>query len=425
MLLVSRMPNGFYIPRRLWAYWEGATIPEMAAACLATLRRTNPTWNLTIMSPDNVAALGLDPPPGSPAGIADPSRLQHIADWYRVEALARYGGVYMDASNVNLLPLETWVNVSSAAVQGYQRPMETRYPSEGAMSEGVLSEMENWAIAAPVDSRFMARWRDHFAEALAEGLDAYVARQDNITMGQLKVADGYLAQHVGWVLTRNELSEEEAPTHLISSTDEGRPFHFMIEHGWVSAWVAFYTMQTPRAAFGNKTAFLKFRSAERSCVSPLWTYSAFWFWPFADSGSPSLAASLRADLEAEPELLRRATSAMDAKAVCFFLLQWWLPLLLLLMLLVALCWGGCYCFCAPCRQCTDRRAYCRKSLCCTPHSEEETLGLTDEKTVSSKDELSREQSGQASERMSERRVLPPGAYDTQIPHPAGLRSHRL
>ena len=116
---------------------------------------------------------------------------------------------------------------------------------------------------------------------------------------------------------------------------------------------------------------------------------------------------------------------MDAKAVCFFLLQWWLPLLLLLMLLVALCWGGCYCFCAPCRQCTDRRAYCRKSLCCTPHSEEETLGLTDEKTVSSKDELSREQSGQASERMSERRVLPPGAYDTQIPHPAGLRSHRL
>ena len=401
-MVVTDRNSSFYIPRRLWAYWEGATIPEMAAACLATLRRTNPTWNLTIMSPDNVAALGLDPPPGSPAGIADPSRLQHIADWYRVEALARYGGVYMDASNVNLLPLETWVNVSSAAVQGYQRPMETRYPSEGAMSEGVLSEMENWAIAAPVDSRFMARWRDHFA-------------------------DGYLAQHVGWVLTRNELSEEEAPTHLISSTDEGRPFHFMIEHGWVSAWVAFYTMQTPRAAFGNKTAFLKFRSAERSCVSPLWTYSAFWFWPFADSGSPSLAASLRADLEAEPELLRRATSAMDAKAVCFFLLQWWLPLLLLLMLLVALCWGGCYCFCAPCRQCTDRltRAYCRESLCCTPHSEEETLGLTDEKTVSSKDELSREQSGQASERMSERRVLPPGAYDTQIPHPAGLRSHRL
>ncbi|KOO52859.1 capsular biosynthesis protein [Chrysochromulina tobinii] len=183
------------------------------------------------MSPDNVAALGLDPPPDSPAGIADPSQLQHNADWYRVEALARYGGVYMDASNVNLLPLETWVNVSSSAVQGFQRPMETRYTSEGAMSEGVLSEMENWAIAAPVDSRFMARWRDHYAEALAEGLDAYVARQDNITMGALKVAEGYLAQHVGWVLTRNELSEQEAPTHLVSSTDEGRPFHFMIEHG--------------------------------------------------------------------------------------------------------------------------------------------------------------------------------------------------
>jgi hypothetical protein len=118
---------------------------------------------------------------------------------------------------------------------------------------------------------------------------------------------------------------------------------------------------------------------------------------------------------------------MDAKAVGFFLLQWWLPLLLMLMLLVALCWGGCYCFCAPCRQCTDRLtgASCPKSRCCTPHSEEETLGLTDKNTVSSKDELSREQSGQASERMSERRVLTQGAYDTQIRHPAGLRSHRL
>ena len=46
------------------------------------------------MNARNVGSLGLSPVPGE----AD---VQHVADWYRVEALAQHGGVYMDASTIH------------------------------------------------------------------------------------------------------------------------------------------------------------------------------------------------------------------------------------------------------------------------------------------------------------------------------------
>ena len=361
------------VPPRLFAYWSSPEIPEFAAACFAAMRQTNPAWNFTILSSDNFDALGLAPPPQPPVGTVDTSHEQHMADWYRVEVIAKYGGVYMDATNVNFLPLENWVNVSSPAVQGFGRPANTvQLGADGALRE----EMENWAFAAPLGSAFVARWRHHFAEALSEGTDAWAARQDPAVTGALS---GYLAEHIGWVLTRQELSRDAAPTTVLSSTDVGRPFHFMLEYDWVSCWVAFYTMQAPRSKFGQETAFLKFRGAERGCVSPLWMYSYFRFWPFADASEPSVAQWLSAQLDAEPDLKARSFTNTEVVHVGMFLLQWWIPLLLITLGAVALCYAGLYCFgCACCRRCTDRHAErCRKGRCCTPHSEAETVGLTD------------------------------------------------
>ena len=366
------------VPPRLFVYWSGHTIPEFAAACLAALRRTNPAWNMTILGPDNVKALGLDPPPKPSSGAEDPAAAQHTADWYRAEVLAKYGGVYMDASNLNFLPLENWVNMSSPAVQGFNRPANTRF-----VSEGELAVMENWAIAAPLESQFMSRWRDTFAGALSEGTDAFVLRQDPNVVKSLNCGGehpGYLAQHVCWVLTRNALGQDVAPTRVLSSTDVGRPFHFMLEDNWVSCWVAQNTLKAYRDTYGGETAFLKFRGAERACVSPLWMYSAFSFWPFADPSRPNIARWLREELEAEPDLLARSTTDTDAKSVGLFILQWWVPLLLIMLLLNSVCCCACYLFSPGCRQCSDRQAHkLRKSRCCTPHAEDETVALTDKK----------------------------------------------
>ena len=170
-------------------FWNKPSMPEFVAACVAALRRTNPGWNVTVLNPQTVTALGLRYTPDSLVPVTEQQR----SDWLRLEVLARYGGVYMDASNVNFRSVEHWVNTSSAAVQGFNRPV--RGMDNSVVSEGYGPEMESWAIAAPYGSRFAGLWRDNFAAALRNGTEDWVGRQPAEVVGSL---NAYLAIEVAW-----------------------------------------------------------------------------------------------------------------------------------------------------------------------------------------------------------------------------------
>ena len=115
------------------------------------------------------------------------------------------------------------------------------------------------------------------------------------------------------VLTRHELSPVAAPTIVLSSTDVGRPFHYLMFVDWVTVWGVLNTM--PSSHPHAHTDFFKFRGAERNCVSPLWMYSTFHFFPFAPWGSGSVAEWLRDQLEAEVRA-RLARSPQPAWSSC-------------------------------------------------------------------------------------------------------------
>jgi len=234
------------------------------------------------------------------------------------------------------------VNTNSNAVQGFAQPANVDFI-------GQPTPMENWAFAAPLDSHFMQIWRSHFRDALHTGADKWVSEQPPALVGSLS---GYLAEHVAWVLTRTELSNFTYPSVVLPSTDVGRPFYYLLGDDWVSCWSVFHSMTaTYPVPF---TDFYKYRGAERDCVSPLWMYSAFWFWPFAPWGSKNVAAWLREQLEAEPDLLAASYSELQWVNVGFFLIQWWGPLLILLLIFISLVWCVCYRFSERCRGCTQR-----------------------------------------------------------------------
>ena len=180
------------IPRALWLFWDSPALPEFVAACIAALRRTNPAWKVTVLSAESAQAnFSLPPPPGLPSG-ATPTK-QQLADWYRLAVLERYGGVYMDATNVNFRSVEHWVDVRSLAVQGFNRPANVRVVGQDEV-------MENWAIAAPPNSTFVRVWLAHFADALRRGPDEWAADQLR-TPGQELLLSGlnsYLAEHIAW-----------------------------------------------------------------------------------------------------------------------------------------------------------------------------------------------------------------------------------
>jgi len=341
--MADASPPPGLIPRRLWMFWNKERMPEFVAACVAALRRTNPGWNVTVLNPRTASALGLQYTPDALVPITDQQR----SDWMRLEVLARYGGVYMDASNVNFRSVEHWLNRSSSAVQGFNRP--ARGVDNTIVSEGYGAEMESWAIAAPSGSRFAGLWRDNFAAALRNGTEAWVGRQPAEVVGSL---NAYLAIEVAWKRTRFELDAHEYPTVVRSSTDFGRPFHFMLPADWVSFWVTYDAMRAPYPVAG--TDFFKFRGTERDCVAPLWFYSAFNCWPLAPCAPENVAGFLRAQLEQEPDLLASSYTELRWAHVGHFLLQWAWPLTFLLLLTILLVWVSCYFVSARCRSCTDR-----------------------------------------------------------------------
>ncbi|KAL1511492.1 hypothetical protein AB1Y20_006290 [Prymnesium parvum] len=315
-------PVGDHVfPRRIFSYWDSKEYPELVAACFAAMRAFNPGYVVTILDASANSFFPLPVPRSGP-----PLTTQQRADWYRINALAEFGGIWMDATSISLQSVEHWVNTSALQLQGFNMPANALLPGE--------TIMENWAMASPKNCTFTKRWRDIFRTALETGAEAFVDAQDPALLGSL-INNSYLDQHVAWVLTRAALPHE--PYSLLSSTDYGRPFYYQVEHAqpngaWDSCLSAGSVLSEPPPP---STAFIKFRGAERGCVAPLWLY-----------GGDGVAALLARLLQDYPDLSSASTQPPMTAAAYF---TWWrihygvaIWLSFLLAMLCAMTCAACY-----------------------------------------------------------------------------------
>lgn len=178
------------IPRIVWTYWDGVRPPALVQACLDTWRRHAGAFELRILDD---ACLG-DWIEALPPGVQhDPVRR---SDWLRLELLRRHGGVWLDASTILTRSLDWVLDAQQAAgadlVGYYLRRYTTdpRYPV-----------VENWCMAAPPGSRFVADLHAEFTtHVLAGSNDDYIARL--VRLGQYEqVRQGieiphYLSMHL-------------------------------------------------------------------------------------------------------------------------------------------------------------------------------------------------------------------------------------
>ena len=248
------------IPRRLFTFWHNDTPPELVKCCIALMRKRNPEWSVTILHP------GISGLPLPPVASTDELSGALQADWYRLAALSEYGGVYLDASCVVLLPIESWVCLSSGAVQGFQ-----------LVHDG--QTMESWAIAAPAGCPFLTEWRDEFAGALRMGLNergllgpyckALMECLPGLISSGLRPSLPYLAIHAAWCAVRARMPD--APIRLLPTVERGGPYRHLAEHRWESK-PAVAALFAKDAAALAATPLIKLRGAEREVVGALGTY---------------------------------------------------------------------------------------------------------------------------------------------------------
>jgi len=229
--------------------------PTTEAAFISRTRTLNGArWNLTQLhlGHDLILSGEMEPPPIPGLSYA------HIADWYRLVAIARYGGVWMDVDTVSFHTIESWVDMTSdAVVQGFTSPSSD-------------AQMENWAFAAPAGSEFTRRWLEEYRLALTMGPEIYMSRDETLKH-EIMTPDNYLGtyllQHAAWAVVRHR-DLPDAKVLLTRSTAEGQPFGLQAYCEWDSQCVVDQLFSRP-ATNWSKTPFVKLRGAERQYVGSL------------------------------------------------------------------------------------------------------------------------------------------------------------
>lgn len=270
------------IPRRLFTFWfdghaselnpkapkaRAAADAELVRCCIARMRLCHPSssWDVRVL---RVGDADLPPPPVP----VDTLSGAQLADWYRLAALAEYGGVYLDATCITLQPVDSWVDLSSRAITGFCLVSD-------------LDTMESWAIAAPPKSPFLLRWRDEFAEALRPpGPAAYCASLPGSLISRgLREALPYLTIHACWQKARasfaidgrrggSQVGADDAPRFVLRSPVEaGGPYRYLAEATWDSPQAVVHLFGKDVPAL-RATPLIKLRGRERDSIAPLASY---------------------------------------------------------------------------------------------------------------------------------------------------------
>lgn len=141
-------------PRIIFIYWmqgwnvsgRGADLAKRAALSWLV---NNPGWTVVRISDRNLASwLGPDEMPALKLDLTAQAR----SDVVRIAMLAKYGGVWVDATLMAAAPLRNWLNTSAGSPNGRPRMSAFRYPRAGM-------QLCTWLIAAPARDVIIQRWK--------------------------------------------------------------------------------------------------------------------------------------------------------------------------------------------------------------------------------------------------------------------------
>lgn len=212
------------IPRIIWTYWHNkSSMPGIIKKCIGTWAKHNPGYRIEILDEARVFELcGVDL---KSLKIAKGFYARY-ADFARLLVVAKYGGIWMDATTICTAPLE-WVHEIYAQqhcdIIGFYSPHTSnmKYPI-----------LENSFFAAPRNSKFIADW---LAEATRMSLEFETEEQYadhvktvmGIDMQHLEASLPYLSMHLCTIVIQNRTNY----SIWMADVQKG-PMKYLAKHGW-------------------------------------------------------------------------------------------------------------------------------------------------------------------------------------------------
>ena len=97
------------VPRRIWCMWlQGLDkAPDIVKKCWASWEKYNPDWQLVLLDESNLEQYV--PVQEIIGENREYISRNHLSDIIRINLLAKYGGVWVDATCFCCVPLDKWL----------------------------------------------------------------------------------------------------------------------------------------------------------------------------------------------------------------------------------------------------------------------------------------------------------------------------
>ena len=220
-----------HIPKKIWTFWDNDNIPEIVEKCINTWKRFNPDYEINIVNKKNLSKYLPD---------VDFSKIKHIdnsvekfSDMVRLHLLAKYGGIWSDASIICLKPYDSWIpelceETNSEFIGFY---IDSFTLPEFKEKSPVI---ENWFFACKQGSGMVNDWLNEFLRisdynTVQEYVDAVKA--DNVNIQNISMPT-YLSMHVACQKILQKGPNRPYRFELLKAEDTA--FKYLTQNNWES-----------------------------------------------------------------------------------------------------------------------------------------------------------------------------------------------
>lgn len=138
------------IPKIIWMFWADLVLPQEIAICIERIKKINPTYKVNLLNKFSVSSyidINL---------IREDMPMANISDLIRLKLLAKYGGVWLDASIIMNQPIDYFLGSNSKAYDliAFNRDKTT--------TNYLFPVLESWLLIAPKNSKYIETWLKNF-----------------------------------------------------------------------------------------------------------------------------------------------------------------------------------------------------------------------------------------------------------------------
>lgn len=209
------------VPKIIWVYWESSKENLLVELCFDSMRLNCSDFELKVLNKSNISDY-VD------ISVLEQKELKPaiIADFIRLTLLAKYGGVWIDASTYLTENLDWVLNkLKKGSVFTFYSDFCTK-----TLSRPII---ENWFIVAEPNNAFILAWLNEFTNCiLSENPYTYYSNFKGNPIIQNIPNTDYLMCYISAAIVMND----NQYSHLmVNAMSVGHHYNYRVRQGWLIA----------------------------------------------------------------------------------------------------------------------------------------------------------------------------------------------